>query len=169
MNTSPAISNPSFGSPPSWYRVPSEIETLLSAAVACWDDTAHSEQLMLQAINHPDTTLEVLVSAYRYFFYKSNDGMARYLAMQVMERIKQAESLPDDWYTLKAILQDRLLCDPAIRLYLNAYTALGIMLARWGAVQSALEISARIQSIDPTNEFGAEFIQAVLSNEDEGE
>ena len=123
---------------------------------------------MLQAINHPDTTLEVLVSAYRYFIYKSNDGMARYLAMQVMERIKQAESLPDEWHALKAILQDRL-SDPAIRLYLSAYTALGIMLARWGALQSALEISTRIQSIDAKNEFGAEFIQAVLNDEDEDE
>ena len=163
MNTSPATLNP-----PSWYRVPSEIETLLSAAVVSWEDTARSEQLMLQAINHPDTTLEVLVSAYRYFFYKSNDGMVRYLAMQVMERIKQAESLPDEWHALKAILQDRL-SDPAIRLYLSAYTALGIMLARWGALQSALEISTRIQSIDLKNEFGAEFIQAVLNDEDEDE
>ena len=163
MNTSPATFNP-----PSWYRVPSEIEPLLSAAVVNWDDTAHSEQLILQAINHPDTTLEVLVSAYRYFFYKHNDGMARYLAMQVMERIKQAESLPDEWHTLKAVLQDRL-SDPAIRLYLSAYTALGIMLARWGASKSALEISARVQSLDTKNEFGAEFIQNVLSGEDEDE
>lgn len=153
---------------PSWYQVPQEIKKLLLAAVLNWENTACSEKFILQALDHPETTLEVLASAYRYFFYKSNDYMARRLAMQVMTQIKQQESLPDEWDQLQVILQDRLF-DPPIRLYLSAYTALGMMLARWGALQAAIEISTRIQSIDPKNEFGAGVILKILTSEEDEE
>ncbi len=150
---------------PSWYRVPNDIKQLLLAAVVSWEDSDRSEQFILQALAHPETTIDVLVSAYRYFFYQPNHAMARRLAMQVMEEIKQAESLPDEWEELQPILEERLL-DPPIRLYLSAYTALGVMLARWGAFQAALEICTRIQSIDEKNEFGAGVIVKILTSED---
>ncbi|MEM1368624.1 MAG: hypothetical protein AAGG02_11525 [Cyanobacteria bacterium P01_H01_bin.15] len=149
---------------PCWYQVPPGIQHLLLAAVASWEDTYRSETFILQAINHPEATLDVLVSAYRYFFYKSNNAMARRLAMQVMEQIKFQKSLPDDWESLQVILRDQL-SEPMIRLYLSAYTALGMMLARWGAFQAALEISTRIQSIDSNDEFGAELIQKILTSD----
>lgn len=87
-------SNPNI---PFWYQVPYEIQQLLLATVVNWEDTACSEQFIFQALNHPGASLEVLVSAYRYFFYKHNDGMARRLAAQVMEQVRYEESLPDEW------------------------------------------------------------------------
>jgi len=149
-------------SSPSWYRVPHAIQKLLLAAVATWEDTARSEQYIFQALAHPETTLDVLVSAYRYFFYKHNDRMARCLALQVMERLREREQWPEAWDQLAPILQARW-TEPAIRLYLSAYTALGIMLARWGARRAAMEISTRIQAIDERNEFGAGLILNVLA------
>ncbi|MBP0002575.1 MAG: hypothetical protein J7642_02440 [Cyanobacteria bacterium SBC] len=151
---------------PSWYQVPLEIKQLLLAAVVNWEDTIGSEQFILQALNHPETTLEVLVSAYRYFFYKHNNYMARRLAMQVMDRVKQEESLPSDWEQLQIVLRDRR-DDTPVRLYLSAYTALGIMLARWGAFQAAIEIAQRIQAIDANNEFGAGVILNILTDRDD--
>jgi len=118
-----------------------------------------------QALNHPAATLEVLVSAYRYFFYKSNDAMARRLALQVMEQVQASEGLPDEWEQLEAIVRERFY-DPPIRLYLSAYTALGGMLARWGAYEAAIEISTHIQSVDDRNEFGAGVILNILSPTD---
>lgn len=150
---------------PSWYQVPEDIKQLLLAAVTHWEDTARSEQFILQALNHPSATLEVLVSAYRYFFYKSNDSMARRLALQVMEQIKAEENLPDEWEQLEDIVRERFY-DPPIRLYLSAYTALGIMLARWGAYEAAIEISTHVRSIDERNEFGAGVILNILSPAD---
>ena len=161
METLPA--NPDA---PSWYQVHPEIRQLLLAAVATWEDTTRSEQFILQALAHTATDLDVLVSAYRYFFYKNNNCMARRLAMQVMERIRREESLPEEWEKLKPILQERL-SDAPIRLYLNAYMALGMMLARWGALQAAIEISTNIQSIDKRNTFGADIILNILDREDE--
>ena len=154
--------------PPSWYQVPSEIQQLLLAAVATWDDAVRSEKFILRALAHPDASLEVLVSAYRYFFYRSNDGMARRLAMQVMDRIQIEAALPQEWEQLQPLLQERL-DDPPIRLYLSAYVALGMMLARWGALQAAVEISHRIQAVDAKGEFGAGAILRILSPEVEEE
>lgn len=151
---------------PSWYRVHPEIRQMLLAAVATWEDTARSEQFILQALAHPATNLDILVSAYRYFFYKHNNCMARRLAMQVMERIRQEECLPEEWEQLKPIFQKRL-SDAPIRLYLNAYMALGMMLARWGALQAAIEISTNIQSIDERNVFGADIILNILDQEED--
>lgn len=146
----------------SWYHAPEEIKQLLHAAVETWEDTAQSEQFILQALAHPQTDVDTLVSAYRYFFYKQKDAMARRLAMQVMAEIRLAEALPEAWEELQPILQERLL-DPTIRLYLSAYTALGVMLARWGAFQAAIEIADRVKQLDEKDEFGAGILVKILS------
>jgi hypothetical protein len=91
--------------------------------------------------------------------------MARRLALQVMEQIKVEEGLPDEWEKLEEIFQQRFY-DPPIRLYLSAYTALGVMLARWGAYEAAIEISNHVKSVDERNEFGAGVILNILSPED---
>ena len=160
-SSSPELA-PASASIPSWYQVPEEIKQLLLAAVLHWEDTARSEQFIFQALQHPAATLEVWVSAYRYFFYKSNDAMARRLALQVMEQIREQENLPEEWDSLADIARERFY-HPPIRLYLSAYTALGIMLARWGAYEAALEISAHVKSVDERNEFGAGVILNILS------
>ena len=149
----------------SWYTAPKEIKQLLHAAVEIWEDTAQSEQFILQAIAHPQTDVDTLVSAYRYFFYKQKDAMARRLALQVMEAIRTQEVLPEAWEDLQSILQDRIL-DPPIRLYLSAYIALGVMLARWGAYQAAIEIADRVKSLDDQDEFGAGVLVKILSPRD---
>ena len=161
METLPA--NPDA---PSWCQVHPEIRRLLLAAVATWEDTSRSEKFILQALAHPAINLDVLVSAYRYFFYKHNNCMARRLALQVMDRVRQEEFLPEEWEQLQPILQDRLSETP-VRLYLNAYMALGLMLARWGAFQAAIEISRNIQSVDQRNVFGADIILKILTQEDD--
>jgi hypothetical protein len=129
--------------------------------VDTWEDTAQSEQFMLQALAHPQTNVDTLVSAYRYFFYKSKNAMARHLALQVMATLLKTEGLPQEWELLEPILQARL-ADPPIRLYLSAYTALGVMLARWGAYQAAMEIAQRIRRLDDRDEFGAGALITIL-------
>ncbi len=150
----------------SWYQAPAEIKQLLQAAVDNWEDTAQSEHFILQALAHPQTDVDTLVSAYRYFFYKSKNAMARQLAMQVMEEIRQTEGLPQEWESLGPVLQARL-SDPSIRLYLSAYTALGMMLARWGAYQAAMEIAERVRSLDAKDEFGAGVLIHILNSQEE--
>lgn len=157
-----ALLNDTDGDRYSWYNAPEEIKQLLHAAVETWEDTAQSEQFILQALAHPQTDVDTLVSAYRYFFYKQKDAMARRLALQVMEEIRTQEALPEAWEDLQPILQDRIL-DPTIRLYLSAYTALGVMLARWGVYQAAIEIADRIKNLDDKDEFGAGVLVKILS------
>jgi hypothetical protein len=153
-------------STPSWSELPIEVKRLLVAAADTWEDTAQSQTYIDQALAIANQSLDVLVAAYRYFFYKRNNTAALQIATQVMEQIQQSEELPDNWDELGPIL-DRRKEDASIRLYLNAYAASGLILARLGAVDQAKAITARISQIDTKREFGAETVFQILTQPDE--
>lgn len=146
----------------SWYQVPADTKRLLQAAAAAWEDTASSEALIHQAIAQTQTDLNVLVAAYRYFFYKNNLPTALQMAEQVLEQVQVVEQLPTDWEHLKLILINRKE-EPNIRLYLNAYAASGLVLARLGDLETAKVITARVSEIDDRKEFGAATVLDVLT------
>ncbi|MGB8702946.1 MAG: hypothetical protein WCD18_26320 [Thermosynechococcaceae cyanobacterium] len=148
--------------PLSWYESSEDAKRLLIAASQTWENTAASEQFMLQALAQPEPALDVLVSAYRFFFYKNNNSMALQMAQQVMARVKATEGLPDDWTQLQPLLTARKE-EPNIRLYLNAYAASGFVLARLGQTEDALAIASRVKSLDDRNEFGARTVLDILT------
>lgn len=137
----------------SWYDAPEDIKALLLCAANTWENTAQSEQYILEAIAKAEVNLDVLVTAYRYFFYKNNAWMALQIAQKVISHVRELEKLPEPWSDLKPILLDRRE-DPNIRLYLNAYGASGLVWAKLGELEKAKEITARIKEIDG-KEFGS--------------
>ncbi|MGE5655612.1 MAG: hypothetical protein ACM37W_03280 [Actinomycetota bacterium] len=137
----------------SWCEVPETVKNLLALATQHWENTAEAEnyinQALAQAEDHPD----VLIAAYRFFFYKNKPTQALAIAEKVISNIKKSENLPDDWETLKIILVSRK-DDPQIRLYLNAYAASGFVLAKLGQLEKAKEVTGRVKEIDERREFG---------------
>jgi hypothetical protein len=152
----------------SWYDLSDDVKRLLIAAANTWEDTAQSQAYMQQALAIAGQSLDVLVAAYRYFFYKHNDTAALQIATQVVEQIRQSEGLPEDWERLAPLLNRRKE-EPNIRLYLNAYAASGLVLARLGAIDAAKEITARVSAIDDRREFGAATVLHVLTHPDDEE
>lgn len=152
----------------SWYNLPAEVKRLLIAAANTWEDTAQSEEYIHQALAIANQSLDVLVAAYRYFFYKHNDPAALQIATQVVEQIRQSEGLPDNWDQLAPILSYRKE-DATIRLYLNAYAASGLVMARMGAIDEAKAIAARVSEIDDKREFGAATMLHILTHHDDEE
>ncbi|MDX2215656.1 MAG: hypothetical protein SFY66_20505 [Oculatellaceae cyanobacterium bins.114] len=53
--------------------------------------------------------------------------------------------------------------DSMIRLYLNAYSASGLLFAKLGDIERANAIATQIQDIDLKNEFGATLILDILT------
>lgn len=157
----------------SWYAVPEDIKSLLILAAESWEDRTLSEQYINRAleidnaINNNDS-FDVLVTAYRYFFYKNSNRLALKMARRVIDKVINSENLPDRWEELKPILLDRKE-EPAIRLYLNAYTACGFMLARLGEIELAQEIASKVKEIDDRNEFGASLVLDILTRPSEEE
>lgn len=147
----------------SWYDAPEDVKRLLLSAATTWDDTAQSEQYILAALEKAEVNLDVLVTAYRYFFYKSDNEMALQIAQRVMERVRILENLPEQWSELKPILLDRKE-DSNIRLYLNAYAASGLVWARLGEVDKAKAITARVKEIDAKEFGGAGVVFDVLTH-----
>lgn len=146
----------------SWFAGTEEAKQCLIQAAEQWDNTEAANQWMEQALAAGGDSIDVLVAGYRYFFYKNNSLMALLIANKVVEHIKTVEQLPDDWTQLKPILLNHAE-NPLLRLYLTAYSASGMLLAKLGDVEQAKEISTRIQEVDTKNEFGASLILDILT------
>ncbi|GAB1541061.1 hypothetical protein NUACC21_37310 [Scytonema sp. NUACC21] len=146
----------------SWFQIPEDIKKLLILAAENWENTLESEKYMNQALAKTEECTDVLVAAYRYFFYKNNYTMALQTAVKVIDKIKELEKLPTQWEQLKPILASQK-DEPSIRLYLNAYAASGLVLAKLGEIEQAKEISAKVKEIDEKNEFGAGILYDILT------
>lgn len=146
----------------SWFDVADDIKELLILAAATWENTEESTKYMQQALAKTADNTDILVAAYRYFYYKNNHSLALTTAEKITAKIKAVENLSDNWEELKPILIKRQE-EPQIRLYLNAYAASGLVLAKLGKIEEAKEISSRIKGIDDKNDFGAGILLDILT------
>lgn len=138
----------------SWYDVPEDIKQLLIKAADNSENTSECEKYISQALAKTDKELDVLIAAYRYFFYKQKYQMALETAEKVQEKAKEIAKLPDDWEDQKPILIRREE-EQIIQVYVNAYSATGIILDALGKEEEAQEISNKVKDIDPANVFSA--------------
>ncbi|MBD2294407.1 hypothetical protein H6G06_13175 [Anabaena sphaerica FACHB-251] len=146
----------------SWFEVSDDVKELLILAAQTWENTEVSEKYMQQALAKTEENTDVLVAAYRYFYYKNNYCLALTTAEKIIAKIKEVEKLPDNWEELKPILVQRQQ-ETKIRLFLNAYAASGLVLARLGELEKAKEISTKIKGIDDKNDFGAGILLDILT------
>jgi tetratricopeptide (TPR) repeat protein len=146
----------------SWFDVSDEVKELLILAAKTWENTEESEKYMQQALAKTEDNTDVLVAAYRYFYYKNNHCLALTTAEKIIAKIKEVEKLPDNWEELKPILVQRQQ-ETNIRLFLNAYAASGLVLAKLGELEKAKEISTQIKGIDDKNDFGAGILLDILT------
>ncbi|MDY6937123.1 MAG: hypothetical protein SWY16_05585 [Cyanobacteriota bacterium] len=159
----PSISHPDEFA---WYVVPETAKKWLRLTAAHWDDPTLADEYIDRALAAADGHLDVLVSAYRYFFYTQNDRLALKMARQLLERVKSIEALPENWSLLKPILTTRR-DDPNIRLYLNAYAASGLIYARLGEIAAAQEIAIHVSEIENRHEFGGNVVREILERPDD--
>ena len=146
----------------SWYDVEPEIKQLLLLASENWEYTGQAEKYIREALSKADKNLDVLVGAYRFFFYKHQPAAALSIAQQVIQLIATRENLPIDWLQLKPILLSRKQ-EPTIRLYLNAFAAKGLILAQLGRLEEAKAISERVREIDDSREFCSTTVFEVIT------
>ncbi len=137
-----------------WYDVPEDIKQLLIKAADNSDNTSECEKYISQALAKTDKELDVLIAAYRYFYYKQKYQMALETAEKVQEKAKEIAKLPDDWEDQKPILFQREQ-EQIIQVYVNAYSATGIIFAELGEPEKAQEISDKVKDVDRANVFTA--------------
>ena len=135
----------------SWYDASEEVKELLVLATDNWENSSLSEQYINQALEKAGDNIDVLVGAYRFFFYKNKPELALKIVKKVLRIIQEKENLPLEWEQLQPILMKRQQ-EPNIRLYLNAYASQGYMLAKMGEIETAKLITERVQRIDEHRE-----------------
>lgn len=146
----------------SWCDVEPEIKQLMLLASDNWEYTGLAEKYIREALSKAGNNLDVLVGAYRFFFYKHQPATALSIAQQVLQSIAKTENLPIEWSQLKPILLTRKQ-EPHIRLYLNAYAAKGLILAQLGKIEEAKEISEKVREIDDSSQFCANTVFEVIT------
>jgi hypothetical protein len=146
----------------SWCNFEPEVKQLFLFASKNWDDANLSESYVRKALLKAGDNLDVLVGAYRFFFYQHQPVVALTIARQILQSIADKENLPAEWSQLKPILQVHSQ-NPNIRLYLNAYAATSLMLAQLGKIEEAKTTSLRVREIDDSREFCATTVYQVLS------
>lgn len=154
----------------SWFDASTEVKELLVLATKTWENPEESLKYMEQALaqNEKDTNLDILVAAYRYFYYQNNYDLALKMANKIIAIIKQSEQLPDDWKSMKPTLVSRQE-ESQIRLLLNTYAAMGMILAKLGDLEQSKRIIKNIQSMNEKyNEynkydFGASILWKILN------
>lgn len=152
----------------SWCHVSPDVKQLLISAASNWNNTSESEKYINEALAKEPENIDVLIAAYRYFFYKNNYRQALKMSERVIEQIGKAESLPDDWQLLKPILIERAE-ETQIRLYLNAFASTSFMLARLGETEKAKLISSQVKEIDTKNQFSSGTIFDIITRPPEDE
>ena len=149
----------------SWFDAPEDIKNLLTLAASNWEDTSKSQYYINEALTKAQEHTDVLIAAYRYFFYKHKLPPALKVAQLVLDKIKRSEKLPEEWEKLKPILIENK-DDSQIRIYLSAYAASGLILAKLGEIEKAKVIISRVKEIDDLKEFSAEVLLNVLEGSD---
>ncbi|MGK7938810.1 MAG: hypothetical protein AB4062_01335 [Crocosphaera sp.] len=153
----------------SWYDASEDVKELLVLATDHWENSSLSEQYINQALEKAGDNIDVLVGAYRFFFYKNKPELALKIAQKVLKIIEKQEQLPLEWEQLQPILKKRQQ-EPNIRLYINAYASQGYILAKMGQIEAAKFITERVKTIDENRESCATTVFEVLTkepNEDE--
>jgi tetratricopeptide (TPR) repeat protein len=152
----------------SWYEMTEDVKQLLFLASQNWENTEVSEQYIKEALKKTDNNLDILIGAYRFFFYKNKPEVALQIANQVLKIIEKEKNLPKTWAELEPILVNQKE-DPTIRLYLNAYASTSYLLAKMGKIEEAKIVSERIKTIDQNREFCATTVFEVLTSPPEEE
>lgn len=150
----------------SWYDVSEDVKNLLILASNNWENTILAEEYIREALNKAKNNLDVLIGAYRFFFYKKKPEIALEIAKKILNIIQETENLPLQWEQLKPILVSRQ-SDSSIRLYLNAYAAQGFILAKLGQLEEAKLITKRVKEIDKNRESCATTVFEVLTKSPE--
>ncbi len=148
----------------SWYDASEDVKELLVLATDNWENSSLSEQYINQAIEKAGDNIDVLVGAYRFFFYKNKPELALKIAKKVLGIIESKEALPGEWEQLQPILMKRQQ-EPNIRLYLNAYASQGYILAKMGQIETATLITERVKTIDKHRESCATTVFEVLTKD----
>ncbi|KST70312.1 hypothetical protein [Mastigocoleus testarum] len=146
----------------SWFEVPENIKKLLMLAADNWENNSEAEKYINQALAKTGKNTDVLIAAYRYFYYKYNYPMALQIAEKVIDIIREVENFTNDWEELKPVLIARKE-EARIRLFLNAYAASGLVLAKLGKLEQAKKICIQVKEIDDNDEFGAGVLLDILT------
>lgn len=135
--------------------LPPEVETVLRAAGAAWHDERKTEALVLDALRLAPEALATRLAAYKFYFYRHRLAEALPYAEACVGFAAGRLGLATDWRSVGAGDAAFEQLTPLPKLWLQALTACGYLLARLGRQDEARAALAKVAGLDPADKLGA--------------
>jgi tetratricopeptide (TPR) repeat protein len=132
-----------------------ELTSRLKLASDSYADTQTSEEQIRLALTENPDSLDALVGAYRFFFYKHNYEQALQIGDRLMSFLEKRSHLDESTLALRQDLDD-------VRLYLSCLFSTSWVLCRMEKMDEARERVERLNTLDPQDKFGGGFLKNIL-------
>lgn len=139
--------------------IPQEINAYLQQAVASYHQPEKAEALLWKAQQMNPDQLEVYVAVYKFYFYAKRLTEAQDVVMMALEKSAQHGNFDADWNKLNQDSTNWLTDEVPQRLYLYALKALSFIRLRQSNLESAENILAKLEELDPIDQVGASVIR----------
>jgi tetratricopeptide (TPR) repeat protein len=128
----------------------------VAAAGALWGEPERAEALLLQAMEDAPDSPDVLVSLYRFYFYRGELDKALALAERCIAHGAREIGIDPDWRRKVAGEVDfGDFSLPRHRFYLFSLNAYGYLLARLGRKEEAEQALSAVMRLDPNDRIGS--------------
>ncbi len=145
-----------------------ETEEYLKIISENWENQELCENLLRKVIAESPDNREVLLSAYRFYFYSKNFEKALSFALKVQDQLAtslhKGSIMPDLSEALKKDPEN-----PELRLLMQTVSAIGFLQARLGRRKDAVKTLSFAKDLDPELSFGADAVYKFLTSPPETE
>lgn len=144
-----------------------EVQNLITTASGLYSEGA-AEQPLLAALQLAPESLNVLVSAYRFYYYQHRLEDALNIAEQALTITARRLAIPLDWHLLtEAHLNVGSHAVALLRFHLLSLKAKAYLLLRLGDKETGKTILEKLVALDENNRLGAKQLLDVIDIEDE--
>jgi len=143
-----------------------EVEALIQTAGSLYGD-GEAEQPLLEALRLAPDSLNVLVAAYRFYYYQHRLGDALGVVGQALPVTARRLGIPLDWKLLGAehISQGGAASMALVRFHLLSLKAEAYLLLRLGRKDEGRAILTKLLELDSHNRLGAQQLLEVADAE----
>lgn len=141
-------------------------ETLLIKAANAYPDKV-SEEILLDLLERLPTNLTIIVALYRFYYYQHRYHEALSIADAALKVSASMMDLQVGWENLTEnhLGKGVFVSMGLIRFYMLGLKASAYLLLRVGEIEQAYARLKKIIELDPTNQFGADFLFKMAEKE----
>ncbi|MCC9606152.1 hypothetical protein LOC68_19305 [Blastopirellula sp. JC732] len=141
-----------------------EFRQLLDQELDVFTNWGRAEQLLRDAQQAMPDQLEIGVALYKMYAYADRFTEAADQIGVVLRKAAERIGCDADWRNIAPDAACFAQVSGPARLYLYSLKAAGFVFLRQGEIESALEVLAKLEQLDPTDEVGGSVVREIANS-----